>query len=459
MKIKKVLLLVNISTQFRVLLPIAQLLKKSGKYAPFFVLDESVHNLQKEKLICQKHAFNFLSLSAAPGLVLPSAKPPKRIIGRLRWFTLVKAWLFLKDINKTTTHFKRKIKEKKLLLQKENIELLIITEDGVSYDVPFFVRAANLLNIKSAVVPFTIANALEPATSLSKANGRFDVKGLRKKITGLIYPKWVYDFQGQKMLRVDEEKVFAMELAKVAPPIPWMYNSGQSSVVIMESEFIKKYHLKEGIPAEKMNTAGAIYLDILYDIVQHKQAARANAGDKYNSDPDKRWLLCSLPPDFAPNTEFAAYDEMVKFWIKTMCASSQAQVFVSLHPRTAKEKVDFIEEMGAIIIDEPIEGFLPLCDVFVACISATIRMALACKIPVVNYDVFQYKYEDYNQIKSVKTVFNKVSFQEQVQKMTQDPDYYESIINYYQETEGYYGKMDGKNHERLLQLFDHLTQH
>ena len=46
---------------------------------------------------------------------------------------------------------------------------------------------------------------------------------------------------------------------------------------------------------------------------------------------------------------------------------------------------------------------VPLCDVFVASISSTIRWAIACGKPVVNYDVYRYRYTDFIGVEGVLT--------------------------------------------------------
>lgn len=459
MKLKKVALVVNINTQFKVLLPIALLLKQTGEYDPLFILDDSIHNLEEAQNACKKHQLTFLKLPAYV-FAFPSGHQGiiSAIIARLQFLYLFRSLAFIKDILQTTVYFRKRVKARLQFLKTENISLLVITEDGVGYDIPFLIRAANKLKISSVVVPFTIANALEPAISLNRASGRYEVAGIRKKLTAKLFPKWVYNYQGKQLLRLEEEKVFAMQLTKLAPPIPWMYNSGHSSVIIMESEFFKKYHLDEGIEVHKMRTVGALYLDALGEVYQKRETLRANIAEEQSIAKDKKWILCALPPDYYPNDEFKDYPEMVQYWIQMLCSHDEAQVFVSLHPRTPKERVAFIEDLGAIIIQDPIEYFIPLCDIFVACISATIRMAVACKLPVVNYDVFHYKYQDYEKIESVKTVFSKEDFQNEVNNLLKKPAYYQSFQAYYKQVGDFYGKLDGKNHQRLLTVLHELTQ-
>ena len=53
---------------------------------------------------------------------------------------------------------------------------------------------------------------------------------------------------------------------------------------------------------------------------------------------------------------------------------------------------------------------LPVADVYVACISATICWALALGIPVVNYDCYRYRYDDYAGTRRVWTVENSSAF-------------------------------------------------
>lgn len=454
MKPKKVVLVVNISTQFRVLLPVAMLLQKHPSYDPVFLLDDTIHHLGNEQDTCNKHEIPYLKL---PRVDIPYSPVGQRLYTGIKSWRIFGALVFLVDILSTTLHFRKKVKKRQQFLRKEGVQLMIITEDGISYDIPFLVRAANKLKVASVVIPFTIANALEPAMSLSSAGEKFEVRGMRKKITARLFPRWTYKYDDKFLLRAEDKTVFAMEFTRLAPPIPWMYNSGQATVLVMESKFIRKYHVDEGITADKMQTIGALHLDTLGEVYRQRETLRQRFANENKLAIDKTWVLCSLPPDFRPNDIYHTYEEMVKDWIKVLCANTQAQVFVSLHPRTKKEKVAFIEALGAVIISEPIEYMIPLCDVFVACISATIRIAAACGLPVINYDVFNYHYTDYDAIEGVKTVFNKNDFEQEVHKLLTDQAYAEALVHSYERAGDYYGSLDGKAHERLLELFDEFT--
>jgi len=94
----------------------------------------------------------------------------------------------------------------------------------------------------------------------------------------------------------------------------------------------------------------------------------------------------------------------------------------------------------------------------VASVSATIRWAIACGIPVVNYDVYRMNYEDYNEVGGVVTVDDRMSFLSAMRRLTTDTDYYETVADLQRRSMDQWGKLDGRSGERMLKLFDSIIQ-
>ena len=66
---------------------------------------------------------------------------------------------------------------------------------------------------------------------------------------------------------------------------------------------------------------------------------------------------------------------------------------------------------------------MPLGDLFVASISATIRWAIACGVPVINYDTYRYRYDDYKGVSGVVLVENAREFNAVIQRFVDDSDF------------------------------------
>jgi len=75
---------------------------------------------------------------------------------------------------------------------------------------------------------------------------------------------------------------------------------------------------------------------------------------------------------------------------------------------------------GFPISDALTEEVVPLADIYIASISATIRWALACGIPVANYDCYRYRYDDYDSAAAVETFYDWDTFTEFLRRLVVD---------------------------------------
>ena len=99
-------------------------------------------------------------------------------------------------------------------------------------------------------------------------------------------------------------------------------------------------------------------------------------------------------------------------------------------------------------------SLIPLCDLYLASVSATIRWAIACAQPVINYDVYQMRYKDYADVEGVITVYDKSSFETVLKRLTNDRNYYNLLEEKQKEAAPGWRILDGKSSERMLKLFD-----
>jgi hypothetical protein len=121
------------------------------------------------------------------------------------------------------------------------------------------------------------------------------------------------------------------------------------------------------------------------------------------------------------------------------------------------EDFRYLESENVKIYNDTIINVIPLCDFFVASVSSTIRWAIACAKPVINYDVYAYRYSDFTNVSGVVYVDKKTQYSEMLQRLNLEPDYLKSLENLIQKDSIYWGNLDGNEGRRLLQLFDQLT--
>jgi hypothetical protein len=101
---------------------------------------------------------------------------------------------------------------------------------------------------------------------------------------------------------------------------------------------------------------------------------------------------------------------------------------------------------------------IPLCDYYVASISATIQWAIACGKPVINYDICRYRYTDYLGLKGVLTVEEQDQFLDLLRRMATDSEFRNEIAALQKADAPRWGKLDGKAGQRIVELFHDLIE-
>jgi hypothetical protein len=173
-------------------------------------------------------------------------------------------------------------------------------------------------------------------------------------------------------------------------------------------------------------------------------------------------ILTALPPDFLdqpggrPECDFREFERLVDFWLNTCCSIPGHNVMVALHPSVAPADAVTFERHGARIASLNTAELIPLCDIFVASISSTIRWAIACGKPVINYDVYRYRYTDFVGIEGVLTFEEQDEFISILRRITSDATYAMEIRRKQAAIAPLWGRLDGKSGQRMVELVRRL---
>ena len=139
---------------------------------------------------------------------------------------------------------------------------------------------------------------------------------------------------------------------------------------------------------------------MLYSVHRERAQRRDDLLNGLGLDPRRPLVLVAFPPNqYAARSaefEYASFGELVDGWLRALAPlAGTANIVVRPHPRLPAEQLAAFEQAGCRVVMHPTEQLVPLADVYVASISATIRWALALGIPVINYDCYRYRYDDY----------------------------------------------------------------
>lgn len=470
---KVVLLPIQTNSYFTTLFPIAQILKKRDSWKPIIVFTVSYPTLKQHVESCRAEQIEFI---LEPGVAIGNPagterepKPEKKTLQRLPAFLrspLKAAYHFLCGLlfQNVVAIFLRMRKRQRIireLIRSQQARLLVLAGDLIDYDTGLFVRSAHREGISAVVVPAWMAGPRE-ATESVKDKPQFSCSRWTNRLFGYFRPNWVHEHNGKRLLREPAAQALAMEWLNVAPPRPWVLHSGYSDAIAVESEAMRQYGIREGLPAKQLVLTGSVVHDGISESIQLASERRAELLNVLGLPPNRPVLLTALPPDQLAygrsECEFQNYKELIQFWMNTLVQAGDCNIVVSLHPSVRPGDMAYVEESGAKISREPVWKLIPLCDVYIASISATIQWAIACSKPVINYDVYQYRYPDYLGVRGVVGMEKKQQFVEAVNRVTSNAGYRKELEAAQAQHAKDWGNLDGHASDRLIGLFEHHSE-
>jgi hypothetical protein len=338
---------------------------------------------------------------------------------------------------------------------------VILAEDTVGYETAAVIKAAHERSAPSLIIPFTVANALEPAEIFFSDRAR-SVSRWSNRLIARFFPRWVYRHRGRTLLRVPGEEIIAKEWWGLAPPLPWQMNSGRADAIAVESRVMDAYYRREGLPPPRLVVTGGVSDDTLAESLVDVAARRAALCAELGLPADRKLLLCALPDDrFAlpgAPADFTGYPDLVRFVTNTLKALPGFTVVVRLHPRSTEETARLVEETGVRISRRDTAALVPLCDLYVASVSATIRWAIACGKPAVNYDVYRLRLTDYDDVPGVLRVEDRSEFVAVTQRLAADRGFFVRVQEQQRAAAPGWGDLDGQAGARILACLHTLIE-
>jgi hypothetical protein len=281
---------------------------------------------------------------------------------------------------------------------------LIINDIGVvlfggliaDHDMNTWIKACRDVLAKTVIHPAWMADAKEPLSIIKSdtSNGlllktRFDF------VVARWIPKGVISSESNQYFRMPKHILIAKKICGTLQENPWILHSGRQDLTLFECNKHLDLAKKYGFNPVRYEVTGSFMIDQLNSSqIEFQNYWHSSLGNKMPR------VLCAIPPNMFSSrsfyvNEFGSYQEFLTEFIKIIDSEFGGNVVYSLHPSSNNSR-DFIEEMvGERCSFESISKLLPSCDLYIASVSATIGLALAIGVTVINYDVYQYDYSDY----------------------------------------------------------------
>lgn len=335
-------------------------------------------------------------------------------------------------------------------LRGGSFDIAIIPEDIVGSVWPLFIKAAHEVEIAVLVLPYTLANQSEAVQSLK--NEDF-YQSRNNCIASKLFPKWRWQADGLDLVRLPSGHIFAHEIFRVAPPAPWLMNSGYANAICVDSQASYEYFFNSGIPKSKLCITGSVSQDHLFAQKAVKAQALAALTESLGLVGNKPLLLISGCPNQlagkVPYCEFSTIEELAQHVGHALAPLRDAyHVVVRPHPNYLQFG-ELMRPFGIVSTMVPTSRLVPLSDLFIGFASATIRWAIACAVPTVNYDVFHYCYNDFGNADGVITLTESSAFVSTLATLKPTDEMYADLKMKIERNSEFWSYLDGGSADRI----------
>ncbi len=470
MKKSQVLLIVHTNATFPRLLEVGRVLQESNKYEPVFFFARTYANIFTHLETLRAENISFLNPTG--GLAADSNQPT--------WRQIVKQWLgyLPESIVRRVKHWWRgglvtdnvlyqlwyhirKLQSVTHLIRREKPSILMLGVDIASYDTSVYVKVAHREHIP-VLIPSAKAGLGEEWTEAYMNMPTCSMQRWSNRFLGALYPHWVYEHKGRKLVMLPAGgQALVREWLGLAPPLPWVVNSGYADAIGVQNEAMRQRGISAGLPPEQLVMTGSIEHDRLAEVLKESTKRRADLYQRLGLPPGRPMILSALTPAYRgrqrPQQDFQNYEELVQFWVQSLTAIEGYNIVISLHPSVKYEDMAYIEQWGARIARGKTADLIPLCDIYVAQHSSTIMWAIACGKPVVNYDVGRYRTVQFREAQGVIMMEEKDEFLSTLRRLTRDPAFYTEVAARQSACADQWGQLDGQAGQRMLDLVDQMV--
>lgn len=330
-------------------------------------------------------------------------------------------------------------------------------------------KLCNQYGTPTLIIPFAVGTTREMVESLADKSDYEVRSSLLNRMSAFFFPHWVNYYAGKRLLRLPGKTIMFLEVLGLAPEHPWLPNNSRVTCIAVESPEMVRYHRRMRFPESQLRFTGAAYDDVLAGARQSAKVLKQKLCRRLRIDPEKPLLVCAWPTNqfgsrFIP-FEFDNYKQLCQAWAKALSLAARLagfNVVIRPHPVTDPEFLVSIlkpYQLHNKITDIDTLELVPVCDLFVACVSSTLRWAIACGIPAVNYDCYDYGYTDFDPAKGLSTVKKYADFELVLQRLTEDAGAYAEARRLQAECSAEWGIHDGQSMERILKLIGELADH
>ncbi len=337
-------------------------------------------------------------------------------------------------------------------LVRLGIDVVILPEYSIERDSYGWVGAAQRRSIFSVIVSYGALSAQEAVTAY-RSSPRHSLPENYKALVKRHLGRWMAEGDGFCITRLPFIEAIAMELAGFSPFNPWLVNTGPVNAIVLESESMRDQYKAMGFSDETLEVLGHPLQDNVGVARRARTERRAAVLERHGLDGAQDLVLVAMPPNHLGSRPcaFRDYKELIKAFAQMPKDVATANVIVSPHPNTTPEQRAMMLECGVALEEVTAADLIPLCDLYIASVSSTIKWALGAGVPTINFDCYGYNYPDYVGVPQVLNVSSVDEFREALGNWANS-----EVRGHMKEhavmDADYWGRLDGHALQRFVQF-------
>jgi hypothetical protein len=358
-------------------------------------------------------------------------------------------------------NYRNMARESRSFLRSAAPDLLILFEEAAEGPTRFMAAAANRCGIPFIVVPQTIPNPKEAAASYADLASHDGSRPLARALQRFL-PQWYFTYNNRSILRLPLGVILTHHLLRIPQRLPWVLNSGNAQKILVECEAFRALYDRLGFSADQLAVSGHPVDDDLLTAFRERDRRRQELQQELGLQPGRPLVVVGFPPNqfvqiAAVHKELKDYDTFCCAWRDGLdVLRSRMNVVIRPHPRLVDCDLRILADAGYPIDWRPTENLIPLADLYVASISATIRWALALGIPVVNYDCYRLDFEDYDTAAGIRLVRSLQQFTTLLIGLVSDPKLLDEMTRDAEGDRHRWGVIDGAFCDRFSGILSEL---
>lgn len=277
------------------------------------------------------------------------------------------------------------------------------------------------------------------------------------------FPQWENNTRGHCLIRLPAPQALAQEWWGMAMPNPWVANADDGLSIWVESRFLADLYIQEGVPAQAISVVGSPQLDKLARILRPPiYGEKSDILSAIDVDISKPLVVCALPSNLYPQRQagnWDTYEELICDYLEKIRRLKHVSYVCALHPSVEDKYEELLKKWAIPSVRGRLWEILPHAKVYITSMSSTIAWALACGIPVINYDAYGLDYKFGTEEHGVYNVKAPEVFGEILREID---DHFASTLRSGMSAKlvrltkqarrhaEYYGRLDGRCLERIL---------